>query len=180
MAQHPTFQIDYWPEGFDEEEFGEVSWICLKHGNMLYAVEEANTFASKTKIEPRFQRCINWGRMEGLGVVVISPRCSNLHNDCIAQANHVFLFKTQLPNDLQWLGGFVPPDALKELPTLEEHEKGNSSFIYWNRREWRICEPVSISPNPIPDRNIQDESEHSGEVEEVRVSGGAEDESLDT
>jgi len=120
---------------------------------MLFIDEEADTFASKMKIEPNFKRCINWGRMEGLGVVSISPRPANLHNDCIAQANHVFIFQTQLPNDLNWLSQFIPKEALEQLPKLTSYPEGNSDFLYWNRKEWRICKPVGYVGGEVDANN---------------------------
>lgn len=135
----------YWPSTLDEEEFEEACAVCIETGNMLLLVEEADTFASKMRITPNFRRCINWGRMEGLGVISITPRAANLHNDCIAQANHVMIFRTQLPNDLQWLKQFIPPEAIVQLPTLKQHPNGNTDFLYWNGNAWRICQPVQLT-----------------------------------
>jgi hypothetical protein len=109
---------------------------------MLFIVEEADTFASKMKITPNFRKCINWGRMEGLGVVCTSPRLANLHNDCIAQSNHIFIFRTQLPNDLQWLSEFIPIECVRQLPKLKKYPEGNTDCLYWNGENYRILKPV--------------------------------------
>jgi len=140
-----TFQVVYWPTGFDEVEFESVCGLCLARGNMLLIVEEAQTFATKSRITPNFQKCISWGRMEGLGVISVCPRPANLHNDCIAQARHKFLFRTELTNDLDWLRGFLPKEVVEQLPNLKEYPEGNTDCIYVNGNIWRVIPPIPIS-----------------------------------
>lgn len=141
------FKVVYqpYPPVFDIGKFDEVCGIAFQTGNLMLGVEETWHFATKDYIPLNYDNCINLGRMEGIAVVSISPRCAMLHNNVIAQSRHTFLFFTKVKPDHDWLRSFVDAEAVARLPKLEPYW-----FIYTNGADWWLCSPVEISPSPKP------------------------------
>jgi len=52
------------------------------------------------------------GRSLTVGVTICSQRPMGLHNDVIAESEHVFIFDLQLPGDREKLAGIVGEGAL--------------------------------------------------------------------
>ena len=93
--------------------------------DVLYATEETADYCNKSEIMPFHQKLIRWGRAEGIAVISLTQRCANLHNDILANSNHVFIFRTNLTNDKIYLRGWIPAEAVDSIHQLDYFE-----FIY--------------------------------------------------
>jgi hypothetical protein len=110
--------------------------------NLVIVIEEAHRYAGKYKIRSdSFAAIVNAGRPHGVTWICITRRPQQLHNDILADADHVFVFEHDLPGDIKylqtWVGAEVqlllPPEQrtvygwFKDQPRLPEH-----SFVYKN------------------------------------------------
>lgn len=88
---------------------------ALHYGRCRIVIHEAVDFATSTSILPQLRRAAKVGRSLTVGLTVCSQRPMGLHNDVIAESEHVFIFDLQLPGDREKLAGVVGEGALERV-----------------------------------------------------------------
>lgn len=84
----------------------------LHYGRCRICIHEAVDFATSTYVLPQLRRAAKVGRSLTVGLTVCSQRPMGLHNDVIAESEHVFIFDLQMPGDREKLAGIVGEGAL--------------------------------------------------------------------
>jgi len=106
-------RIIYHPQHIDVVEF---DWLCLalySTGNRMFFVEEANRVMPNGQITKGASQLIDLGRHRNVGMIVVTRRIALLDKLPVSQSEHILIFKTVLPNDIQYLKEFIGPDADK-------------------------------------------------------------------
>jgi DNA helicase HerA-like ATPase len=98
------------PNNLDDVD--EVIGRALHYGNCRIVVHEAVDFATATRILPMLRRAAKVGASLGVGLTTCSQRPKGLHNDLIAETEHVFIFDLQLPGDREKVAGIAGEGAL--------------------------------------------------------------------
>ena len=121
-------------------DFNRVCEIIYKNGNCTLFVDEANYFADANSIEQYHRELLTRGRSRGCGVVNLSQRPVGVHNLCISEAQHLFIFNLNLDRDILKLKAVLPRDMHEALYELKDFE-----YIYsGTNRIRRICKPVRM------------------------------------
>jgi hypothetical protein len=97
-----------------------------KEGNQIYAIDEVSQFCSKWEMPEPLKMICNMGGNRNIALWITSQRVAQVHNDLLANCKHHFIFRTYLPQDIDWYGKFVPKEIIlmsKDLPPYH--------FIYY-------------------------------------------------
>lgn len=115
---------------FNGEVANEAIKEALLAGNKIVLIDDSDVILKKIEKDKRFLSLIASGRHYGCGWIVISRRTADIPTLCAKQAKHVFLFQTDLPNDIEFLNDFYYPagDEVRDL-NIEQHE-----FLYIDRK----------------------------------------------
>lgn len=109
-----------------------------KQENQILAVDEIHNFSTKWQISEELGQIVNMGGNHSISIWFTTRRVSQVHNDLLSQCKHHFIFRTYLPQDLEWYGKVVPKDIIlmsRDLPPYH--------FIYYKLgREPIIMKPV--------------------------------------
>lgn len=146
LLELPYGRAVYQPERSDVETFDLFCQKADSWTNLVVAVEEAHLFTGKYSFKSAgFENLVKAGRPKGISLITITRRPQQLHNDILSDADHIFCFTLELPNDVlyvkKWIGAQVElllaPEyrtvpQLKGLPQLTEH-----SFVYKAVKEGR-------------------------------------------
>ncbi len=101
------------PEDHRATDVDEVIRRVLTYGNTCLLLHETVDYATPTRIVPSLRRAIKTGRSLGVPVVACSQRPIGLHNDVIAEAEHVFVFDLAIEGDREKVAGIVG-DGVRE------------------------------------------------------------------
>ncbi|MBI4360326.1 ATP-binding protein [Candidatus Micrarchaeota archaeon] len=96
-----------------QEEFEDVAALVYKAGGFFLFVDEADQVMPSRKIGPRAKEFIDLGRHRNVGMFCVTRRIADLDKAPVAQVNHLFVFRTIMPQDLEYLRGFIGDDAFK-------------------------------------------------------------------
>lgn len=102
--------------------------INYKKGNFYLVLDEADRIPYKNAL----QEIINLGRNWNIGYIATARRTANIHKDYLANATHIIAFRHNLPQDLDMLNEWLPPEAVAQITKLGEHEfvlVSNDKFI---------------------------------------------------
>jgi DNA helicase HerA-like ATPase len=112
-------------------------WFKVNH---LMIVEECEIYLrNKSELSSYAKQLILRGRNKGIGMGLCTRRIADLHKTPMSQANHLFLFKMYLPNDLNYISQFIPKDITEKLKTMPDYH-----FIRYSGNEIEICKPIKI------------------------------------
>jgi len=102
-------------------EFCKSVWD--NHRNVFIAIDEAHDVCpAKSVLDPYHQYLIRRGRHFGIGMMHISQRPAETHKMPLAQAQHVMIYKMHLPNDIEYLAGWLQYRELaEEMQKLEPY-----------------------------------------------------------
>lgn len=121
------------------EAFEDLCRYAWEKGNHLIIVEEAEQFLPNGKpLSLYANRCILPGRNRGIGLWANTRRFADLHKTPIAQAQHLFLFRMFLPNDIEYLAKFIPRDIAQSLASIPEYH-----FLHYSEGKTELCKPVA-------------------------------------
>jgi len=110
-----------------------------RQGNHLFIVEEAEVYLkNKAELTHYAKLCILRGRNRGIGIWICTRRIADLHKTPVSQANHLFLYKMFLPNDIAYLSQFIPKDAAINLGHMQPFY-----FLHYSEGQTELCNPVS-------------------------------------
>ncbi len=104
------------------------------------SVEECEIYLrNKSELMPYAKQLILRGRNKGIGMWLCTRRIADLHKTPMSQANHVFLFKMYLPNDLAYVSQFIPKEITDKLKTIPDYH-----FIRYSNGEVEVCKPIKL------------------------------------
>jgi hypothetical protein len=127
--------------GYVLPEFEKACEQVWREGNQIFAIEEVQIFCSKHlfKIE-KLRDLINLGGNRNIGLWFTIRRVAEVHNDIIGNCQHHYIFKTYLPQDVEWLSQFVPREIVEQSKNLPPYH-----FIYYHvGREAQVFKPVKF------------------------------------
>lgn len=90
----------------------------LLPGVMLY-VDEADRLCSPHRLPHGLFRAVNYGRHFGVSMIFVSRRPRRLHRDMTANADRIFVGKTQEPADLDYLAEFITRELSERAKAIE-------------------------------------------------------------
>ena len=105
LRTHPRIVF----QGFtrDKSEFEPVAVSVFNWGNRFLFVDEADQVMPSRSIGPAAKELVDLGRHRNVGLLCVTRRIADLDKCPVAQANKLFIFKTTLPQDIEYLRGFV-------------------------------------------------------------------------
>jgi len=120
--------------------FDKVCEDVWKEGNQIFAIDEVSVFCNKWEMPEGLNRLISMGGNRNIAVWVTTQRVAQVHNNILANCQYHFIFKTFLPQDVEWYSKFVPKEVIlmsKDLPRFH--------FIYYRLgSDPIICKPVKL------------------------------------
>lgn len=135
------------PEAVRSDDVDEMLRRVLRYGRTCVLLHETVDYASPTRILPSLRRAVKTGRSLNVPVISCSQRPIGLHNDIVAESDHVFAFDLGLDGDREKIAG-VGGAGFLERPG---HEHG---FLYWGVRTTagRVvsCPPLDLPASPAP------------------------------
>lgn len=116
-ALKTTTKIIYQPFDLSPEHLDEVSkYIFYNLKNLTFVVEEAHKFATKHKIPQFFNSLVTMceGEPYHIGIIAITQRPANIHNDIISSSSMIICFRLNLESDAQAVTG-IPANTIMTL-----------------------------------------------------------------
>lgn len=140
------------PNNLDDVD--EVIGRAMHYGSCRIVVHEAVDFATATRILPQLRRAAKVGASRNVGLTVCSQRPKGLHNDLIAETEHVFIFDLQLPGDREKVAGIAGEGALERVTAP-------FAFLYFGpgtRGDVVRCPPLQLGPSSPPAGPLEERS----------------------
>lgn len=125
-------KIVYQPEDLSIEHFNEVCGFIFRYlRNCVFVVDEVHNFCYKSFIPMEFKRLITiaQGQPYNIGIIAISQRPANTHNDILGNASIIVAFKLHLQHDAKAISDMTGIPA-EELQGLEYYH-----FYVYNDRD---------------------------------------------
>lgn len=119
VIKEGAVRIVYQPEDLSPEHFNEVCrFVYLHLKNIMFAVDEVQSVCTKSYIPKYFKLIITVRQADGVGVMAITQRPQNVHNDVLSQSSVWFVFKITQKHDADAVerNTGIPADALQALP----------------------------------------------------------------
>jgi len=130
----------YMPVNDTLDEFDNICAKVWNKGNHLLIVEECEIYLrNKAELTPAIKQVILRGRNKGIGLWLCTRRIADLHKTPMSQANHLFLFKMYLPNDINYISQFIDKEIAEKLKTMPDYH-----FIRYSGNEVEVCKPIKI------------------------------------
>jgi hypothetical protein len=121
-----------------QEVFKQTCHEVWNKGNMVFAIDEVSEFCTKWELPDHLGVIVKMGGNRNIGLWVTTQRVAMVHNDILAGCKHHFIFRTYLPQDIEWYSKVVPKDVIlmaKDLPPYH--------FIYYQLgHEPQVFKPV--------------------------------------
>jgi len=108
------------------EAFDSCCHRVMAEGNQLFVVDEVHTFCNKRQISYEFNELITKGGNRNVGFIGTSQSVMQVSNIILGNTMHFFIFRTALPNDVEWLGKFIPKDVIKQSQYLPPY-----AYLYY-------------------------------------------------
>lgn len=134
------------PDDVKGVELDKVCRRVLVYGRTMLLIHDVGEYATATRIVKGLRRMEMLGRSVSAPVVTLAQRPIGLHNDILAEANHIFAFDLSLEDDRRKLAGIGGPDFL----TASAERFG---FLYWGRTTTAgrvvVCPPLKVRPSSL-------------------------------
>jgi len=126
-------------EGSDDE-FEAFCVKAMTFTNLTVVIEEVQEYASKFGLPASLARLVRTGRRRGIAYISISQRPAEIHNAIVSNSHHRFIFRLDLPTDIEYLEKWIrcPKEVIQRLP--------NYHFYYYSPRTGisQIFKPVKV------------------------------------
>lgn len=130
----------YVPANDTIEEFDNVCRTVWDHGNILFAIEEAELYLKESApLPPYALKVVLRGRNRGIGILPITRRIALLNKNVFSLADHVFIFKFFARNDVDYCASFLGKDNAAKLRNLAGYR-----FIYYGNGLTKIMPAVRV------------------------------------
>lgn len=122
-----------------QDTFEQLCSFIWKKGNIIFAIEEINQYCTKHMIPDKLKSIINLGGNKNIALWFTTRRIAEVHNDIVANCIHHFIFRTFLPQDVDWYSSFIPKDVILMSRDLPKYH-----FIYYRiGGQPKIFKPVN-------------------------------------
>ena len=105
----------------------------------ILAIDELSYYQNPRNIPKKLNDFVQYGRHFNTGFIFTSRRPAEIHKNILANTNHFFIFKIDLPNDIYYLSSYVPIKLLHKLKRLTPH-----SFIYYGDYGVKVFKPLKL------------------------------------
>jgi DNA helicase HerA-like ATPase len=140
LNQLSLSNLVYRPQEGSEEEFNQFCEIAFNQSNITVAIEEIQEYANKFRFPTPLSKIVRVGRGRGVTYIAVSQRPAEVHNAIISNSHHRFVFRLDLPPDIQYLKRWLKCDeeTIKNLP--------NYYFYYYSPKYQisKVFEPIPI------------------------------------
>lgn len=117
-------RILYQPTDIGQGDFDEVCGHVYAHGNIAIYIDEVAFITGGNQIERNHKLLLIMGRSRGIGVVTGTQRPKDISNFCISEAEHFFIGRLQLEDDVKKISRLLPKKH-RELQRIPKY-----SFLY--------------------------------------------------
>lgn len=136
-------RVIYQPTDLSMDHFDRLcAWVWDTLRNVTLVVDEVHNFCTSSVISPAFKRLITVAQGEPyrIGVVAISQRPANVHNDIKSNASLWFVFRLFLEADVRAveMSSGIPGESVRSL--------GQHCFLVYDDRAPAGNEIVEFSP----------------------------------
>lgn len=108
------------------KEFDEVCMQVWKEGNQILIVDEVADNCTKWEIPEPFNLIVTKGGNRNIGLWITTQRPAQVHNNILAGCKHHIIFRTYLPQDVEWYSKIVPKEIILLSKDLAPYH-----FIYY-------------------------------------------------
>ncbi|MCA9459298.1 MAG: ATP-binding protein [Nanoarchaeota archaeon] len=111
-------KIIYQPYDLSEDHFNYFCGFVFTHlKNIMLCVDEVHKFCTKYKIPSNFNSIVTIGQGDpyNIGVIAITQRPANVHNDVISSSTIIISFRLNLKSDAEAVTG-IDANAIQKLP----------------------------------------------------------------
>lgn len=91
-------------------------------GGLGVVIDEGDLVARPNAEPDAFRELMARGRHYEIDVIGIARRSTEISRDLTALADTLYVFRTQEPRDVAYLGGIIGIDHARVLPTLQRYE----------------------------------------------------------
>ena len=114
---YKTKTLDDYFSGYDRK----ISAFIESNNSGMLVFEDADVLISQNKLPMPIYDLIIRGRHKGMGCMFLFRRANNIHKQLLYNSHHIFIPKTTLPNDVGYLGEYIP-GADEIIPFLPKYE----------------------------------------------------------
>lgn len=148
-----------------QSEFGEVCDLVYECGNVLFLVEEVDTFLSLNPagLDRRFLNIIQRGRHRDIDFIGVTQRPYTMPAILRSQCKVLYTFRQFEQRDIEWLRQILGDyaDEVKTLPQFEYFKWENGNIDKGKTKGTAKAVPnVRVQPrqeeNPLPEGDKQD------------------------
>lgn len=132
-------RIIYRPTSGDLAEFDEFCRLALHTGRLCVWVDEAASVSTASALARWHGEIMRVGAALGVGCVNLSQRPAHVHNTLLSEAEHLFVYRLNLPDDRRKVAGIIGPAA------LDAHRLPPHHFLYYGPD---LDEPIRCQPLP--------------------------------
>jgi DNA helicase HerA-like ATPase len=100
-------------------------------GEVMVLLEEADQIAAPGRESKIFKRLVSQGRHIGLAIVAVSRRPAEVSRFLTANADELYIFRTQEPRELEYLRAFIGTEAAAAVQQLQKFE-----HVFWTPEGW--------------------------------------------
>jgi len=108
------------------EAFDSLCHKVMSEGNQIFVVDEVHTFCTKRSISYEFNELITKGGNLDVGFIGTSQSVAQVSNIILGNTLHFWIFKTAVPNDIEWLGKFIDKKIVEQSQFLPDY-----AYIYY-------------------------------------------------
>lgn len=123
-------------------EMDAFFWWIYNRENCICYVDEATAVSDSYNILPGHNAVMKRGREKNVGCWNSSQQPVNVHNTLISEAEHYFVFRTQLESHREKLAGFMGDVVKREIPGSMKYH-----FFYFSPEHMddaQLMRPIQI------------------------------------
>jgi hypothetical protein len=119
-------------------QFAFVCKVAMELGECTIAVDELSLFCSSQWMPEELRKVIRLGRHRKVRFMATTQRPADIQSLILSQTKEAYIFQMHLPNDVDYLGKFIP--GLERAQNLKQGE-----YILWTPSTKTVSPPT---PNP--------------------------------
>lgn len=141
IIYRPRPELEADKRAFADEMNAFFWWIYNRENCILY-IDEAASVCDSYNIPPGLNAVVKRGRELNIGCWASTQQPVNVHNTLFSEAEHFFIFRTQLQGHRDKMAGFVGDIVKKQIPGELTH-----SYFYFNpesMNDAELMQPINL------------------------------------
>lgn len=110
-----------------QQQIDTIADLVFNCGDLLFLVEEIETYCSAYQISDQLAAIIQRGRHKNITLIGIAHRPNNISRMLTSAAKEMYIFKTREPRDVDYLKAFLGPEIEPALANLEKFH-----YVKWS------------------------------------------------